>query len=57
VEVHHVRKLADLKKKGRKKLPDWAKIMIVRNRKTLVVCRICHAAIHAGKPLPQNHSK
>lgn len=57
VEVHHVRKLADLKKKGRKELPDWAKIMIVRNRKTLVVCHTCHAAIHAGKPLPQNHSK
>jgi group II intron reverse transcriptase/maturase len=53
VEVHHVRKLADLKAKGRKALPDWAKIMIVRRRKTLVLCHGCHAAIHAGKPLPQ----
>lgn len=57
VEVHHVRKLADLKKQGRKALPDWAMIMIARNRKTLVVCRTCHTAIHAGKPLPQNHSE
>lgn len=53
VEVHHIRKLSDIQKKGRKTLPDWAKIMIVRRRKTLVVCRSCHMAIHAGKPLPQ----
>jgi group II intron reverse transcriptase/maturase len=53
IEVHHVRKVADLKKQGRKQLPDWAKIMIIRRRKTLVLCHSCHAAIHAGKPLPQ----
>lgn len=53
IEVHHVRKLADLNKKGRKALPDWAKIMIIRHRKTLVLCKSCHTAIHAGKPLPQ----
>ena len=53
VEVHHVRKLADLKREGRKALPDWAKIMIARRRKTLVLCRPCHGAIHAGRPLPQ----
>ena len=52
VEVHHVRKLADLKANGRKERPDWAKIMIVRQRKTLVLCHACHVAIHAGKPLP-----
>jgi group II intron reverse transcriptase/maturase len=57
VEVHHVRKLADIKKKGRRELPDWAKIMIVRRRKTLVVCHACHTAIHAGKPLRQKHSQ
>ncbi len=52
VEVHHVRKLADLRVKGRRELPDWARIMITRSRKTLVLCRTCHAAIHAGRPLP-----
>ena len=42
--------VADLKKKGRKELPDWAKIMIIRHRKTLVLCKHCHTAIHTGKP-------
>ncbi|MDJ0752819.1 MAG: reverse transcriptase domain-containing protein [Ardenticatenaceae bacterium] len=51
IEVHHVRNLADLKKRwrGRKAKPTWVKLMVARNRKTLVVCRKCHAAIHAGK--------
>jgi hypothetical protein len=53
VQVHHVRKLSDLKAKGRKELPDWAKIMIARSRKTLVLCRSCHTVVHAGQPLPQ----
>ncbi|CAN5599105.1 hypothetical protein BH11ARM2_BH11ARM2_28800 [soil metagenome] len=57
VEVHHVRKLSDLQKMGRKALPDWAKIMIVRKRKTLVLCKSCHGAVHAGRPLPQMVSK
>jgi len=56
VEVHHIRKLSDLHRKGRRELPDWAKIMIVRRRKTLVLCPTCHGAIHAGKPLPQKVS-
>lgn len=56
VEVHHIRKLSDINKKGRKQLPDWAKIMITRQRKTMVVCQSCHNLIHAGKPLPQNLS-
>ena len=56
VEVHHVRKLSDLKAKGRKALPDWAKIMIARRRKTLVLCHACHVAVHAGRPLPQKRS-
>jgi len=53
VEVHHIRKLADLKVKGRKEKPRWAQNMIARQRKTLVVCRDCHMAIHAGKPTRQ----
>jgi group II intron reverse transcriptase/maturase len=57
VEVHHVRKLADLKAKGRKELPDWAKIMVARCRKTLVLCHACHVAVHAGQPLPQAQSR
>ena len=49
VEVHHIRKLADLEKEGRKR-PRWVKIMAARRRKTLVVCHVCHRAIHAGRP-------
>jgi len=57
VEVHHIRKLSDLKRSGRKALPDWAKIMMVRRRKTLVLCRSCHTALHAGRPLSQKRSE
>jgi group II intron reverse transcriptase/maturase len=49
VEVHHVRKLADLEKAGRKEKPVWMKQMLIRRRKTLVVCRRCHEDIHAGR--------
>ncbi|MCL4486817.1 MAG: reverse transcriptase domain-containing protein [Chloroflexi bacterium] len=53
-EVHHVRKMADLKNRwrGRKDKPAWVVRMIALQRKTLVVCKSCHDAIHAGKPLP-----
>ncbi len=48
VEVHHIRKLADLEKPGRREKPLWVKLMAARRRKTLVVCRKCHEAIHRG---------
>jgi len=50
VEVHHVRHLKDLQRKGRAAMPEWAKWMAARRRKTLVTCRACHEAIHAGEP-------
>jgi Type II intron maturase/Reverse transcriptase (RNA-dependent DNA polymerase) len=56
VEVHHVRKLADLEK-GKKDRPRWVKVMITRRRKTLVVCRSCHQAIHTGQPTRQKISE
>ena len=46
-EVHHVRKLKDLKNK--KHLKNWEKFMISRNRKTLVLCKDCHRKLHANK--------
>jgi hypothetical protein len=51
IAVHHVRKLADIKQKfqGRKTAPEWAKFMLARNRKTVVVCHKCHVEIHAGE--------
>ena len=43
-EVHHVRKLADIKGKE-----PWERLMIARKRKTLVLCITCHDLLHAGK--------
>lgn len=49
LEVHHIRKLANLRKVGRKEQPKWMQRMIAMRRKTLVVCADCHDLIHAGK--------
>lgn len=48
IEVHHIRKLADLKIKGQSEVSKWAQIMSAWKRKTLVVCRECHVAIYNG---------
>jgi group II intron reverse transcriptase/maturase len=53
IEVHHIRKLADLNMKGRSEKPAWVQRMAARRRKTLVVCQDCHDAIHAGRPTRQ----
>ncbi|NIY70773.1 RNA-directed DNA polymerase [Streptomyces malaysiensis] len=53
-EVHHVRHLKDLQRKGRAPKPEWAERMASRRRKTLVVCRCCHHAIHNGQPTGQH---
>lgn len=49
VEVHHIRKLADLGQPGPLE-PLWVKAMTNRRRKTLVVCASCHGHIHNGRP-------
>jgi group II intron reverse transcriptase/maturase len=49
IEVHHIRKLADLERVGQSVKPDWAKAMATRKRKTLIVCQSCHHAIHYGR--------
>jgi hypothetical protein len=55
IEVHHIRKLSDIKGKKNERT-DWKKLMASRQRKTLMVCKKCHDLIHAGKPLPAlNH--
>ena len=43
-EVHHIRKLKDVKGKE-----AWERILIARRRKTMVLCNECHALLHAGK--------
>jgi hypothetical protein len=56
-EVHHIKKLKDLKRRwaGRKTKPQWVTRMIAMNRKTLVVCHDCHRKIHTGQPIPTNN--
>jgi len=49
VQVHHIRKLADIDKPGRRPKEDWERRMSAMKRKTLVVCEGCHAAIHGGR--------
>lgn len=44
IEIHHVRKLKDLKGKS-----YWEKFMIARKRKTLALCKECHEKLHRGK--------
>jgi hypothetical protein len=50
IQVHHVRKLADVRKKYRHSpsAPAWTKFMMARHRKTVVVCHACHRKIHTG---------
>ena len=51
-EVHHVRKLKDIKQKYAKRgkdIPQWVLRMSNLRRKTLVVCKKCHSEIHTGK--------
>jgi group II intron reverse transcriptase/maturase len=49
VEVHHIRKLADLRRKGQGQKPAWARHMAARQRKTLIVCRKHHEDIQYGR--------
>jgi group II intron reverse transcriptase/maturase len=49
VEVHHIRALKDLQRKGQGERPRWMQVMAARRRKTLVICRKCHNDIHAGR--------
>ena len=48
IEVHHVRKLADLQLKHGAALPKWKRRMAARRRETLVVCRACNELIQYG---------
>jgi len=49
IEVHHIRKLADINRPGRRPKEGWERIMSARKRKTLAICGECHDCIHAGR--------
>jgi hypothetical protein len=42
IEVHHIRRLRDLHRPGRREPPHWLQVMAARQRKTLVLCHACH---------------
>ena len=50
IEMHHIRKLADLHKEGKREKPLWMKIMISRKRKSIPLCSRCHDDIHSNRP-------
>ena len=54
-EVHHVQKLKDLKTKP--KLEYWEKVMIARQRKTIILCIECHDLLHAGRLTDNRYKK
>ncbi|WP_207892725.1 hypothetical protein [Micromonospora sp. MW-13] len=55
IQVHHVRKLADLDQAGQSRKNTWTKIMAKRRGKTLIVCADCHHQIrHIGEQAVAN---
>ena len=48
IEIHQIRKLADLVGTGATGRPEWMTIMARKRRKTLVLCGTCHDSIHPG---------
>jgi Type II intron maturase len=49
LEVHRLRKFADLHRHDRPDKPPWVHLMARRRRKTLVIYRPCHEDIHNGQ--------
>jgi group II intron reverse transcriptase/maturase len=49
IQMHHIRKLADIDRPGRRPKADWEKRMSAMKRKTLAVCEDCHEKIHTGR--------
>ena len=55
VQMHHVRSLKDLNKKGKREMPLWMKLMISRKRKSIPLCRRCHEDIQHNMPRTKRH--
>jgi len=49
IEMHHIRKLSDIDRPGRRPKLPWERIMAARRRKAIPVCKRCHGDIHAGR--------
>ena len=55
IQMHHVRKLRDLNKQGKREMPLWMKVMIARKRKSIALCKTCHDDVHHNRPRLQRH--
>jgi group II intron reverse transcriptase/maturase len=53
IEVHHINALKNVHQKGRKRRPVWMVRMSAMRRKTLIVCKQCHVAIHNSVHRPE----
>ncbi|MGH7172087.1 MAG: RNA-directed DNA polymerase [Gemmataceae bacterium] len=49
LEAHHIHKITDIDRPGRRPKENWQRIMAARKRKSLVVCTECHDEIHGGR--------
>ena len=50
VQMHHIRKLRDLNKQGKREMPLWMKLMISRKRKSIPLCKKHHDETHHPGP-------
>ena len=50
VQMHPVRHVRDLNKKGKREMPLWTKVMIMRKRKSIPLCKGCHDDVHHNRP-------
>jgi hypothetical protein len=55
LEAHHVRAMKHLHEYSGRPKPEWVKRMIALKRKTLILCRTCHADLHAGRAMTRQH--
>jgi group II intron reverse transcriptase/maturase len=54
VQVHHVRALRHLQKRGYRPRSKGEQLMIARRRKTIVLCHQCHMDVEYGRPTKRN---
>jgi hypothetical protein len=55
IESHHIRAMKHLHEYPGRPKPEWVKRMIALKRKTLILCRTCHADLHAGRAMTRQH--
>jgi group II intron reverse transcriptase/maturase len=56
INVHHIRSIWKLHTRNGKEMPEWKKWMIAHQRKTMVLCRPCHAKIHGSTWVKPMHA-